>query len=313
MDACAVERELVIGALALQDKDAAVLRVLVRLLDGSMSLRLRFGEQLAACNIVFVPAGCDTSHPGVRVQVTEGPATCATDPGTITVPAPLRMSNVMGALHKALARIHPPALADQSAGLAALFQSLRQAVGPEAPPRCIIPLHSGHLLLIDAPRHRMQTAAPIEMLLAGECHPGTLRPAGRVDEEQLHSAPSHALRDFVWRLSQRLVDLNAAPPPLAAARWHLRRWPEAVALMAPGHPRLAALLTARPHSLAELGGLSGLPLQAVQWFLLSGQLVGVAEHGAVLAAEPAPTAPTPPAPSAAPGWLGQLRERLKLW
>lgn len=305
----AVDRELVIGALALQDKDAAVLRVLVRLLDGSMSLRLRFSEQLAACNIVFAPVDCDTAHPGVRVQVAPSPPSA--DPAAIAVPTPLRMSSVMGALHKALARIHPPALADQTAGLSALFRALCQAVGTGASGRCAIPLHSGHLLLIDPPRNQMQTAAPIEMLLAGECHPGALRPAGRVDEELLHNAPTHSLRGFVWRLAHRLIEVGAPAPALAdGVHWHLRRWPDAGALMAPGYPRLAALLTAQPHTLAGLGAASGLPQHALRWFLHTGQLLGLVEHS-----DAAPPAQSVAAsrPAAAPGWLGQLRERLKLW
>lgn len=300
-------RELVIGALALQDKDAAVLQVLVKLLDGSMSLRLRFSEQLADCNIVFARPSHSGSLPGVVVQVVEGVPSNAVAPGDITVAAPLRMSGVMEALHKALARLHPPALADQTTGLVALFGALRHAMGEREPARCVIPLQSGHLLLIDAQAHRLQTSAPLELLLSGDGHPGVARAAGLVDEQLLRSSPTHALRDVVWRLAQRLVDVHAAPPELGGA-WRLRRWPEAAGLKSPGHPRLAALLTAQCHTLDELVTLSGLPPLKVQWFLQCCLLFGLAEP-----VERSAVHEVPARQGAAPGWLGQLRERLRLW
>lgn len=303
-----VESELVIGAHALPGKDATVLQVLVRLLDGSMSHRLRFSEQLDDCNIVFTAPEFADTLPGVVVQVADHPHPPNASTGAIEVPTPLRMSGVLGALHQALALIHVPTVADPAAGLLALFDRVRHCL--DKPGRCVVPLDSGHLLLIDAERGRLQTAAPLEQLLAGHAQPGASRPAGRRDDELLHDSPTHPLREFVWRLAQRLVDVGAAPPPLPGT-WRLRRWPEAAGLKSPGHPRLAALLTTQHHTVDELGAASGLPTLNVQWFVQCCQLFGMVEH------HEAGEANTGTARAAshktAPGWLGQLRERLRLW
>ncbi len=311
VDPRALESELVIGAHALQGKDATVLQVLVRLLDGSMTHRLRFSERLDTCNIVFASPQHAAALPGVVVRVASGlPSSPQASLDAINVPTPLRMSGVMGALHEALARLHLPALADPTAGLLALFDRLRHAMAMPRPTRGVVPLHSGHLMLIDARQRQLQTAAPLEQLLAGACHPGTWRTAGLRDEELLHDSPTHSLRDVVWKLAQRLVDVGAAPPPLTGA-WHLRRWPDAAGLKSPGHPRLAALLTAHHHTVDELAAASGLPTLTVQWFVQCCQVFGLTEQRDANATAPSTARATTAA--AAPGWLGQLRARLRLW
>lgn len=306
----AVEHELVIGAHALQTQDATVLQGLVRLLDGSMSHRLRFSEHLDICNIVFAPPQHAAALPGVVVQVADRLPSPNAEPGAIEVPTPLRMGHVMDALHQALAKLHLPALADPTAGRVALFDRLRHCMDMKAPARSVVPLQSGHLLLVDAQQCRLHTAAPLELLLAGNWHPGAWRPAGLRDEELLHNSPTHSLRDVVWRLAQRLADVGAAPPPLPGA-WRLRRWPEAAGLKSPGHPRLAALLTARHHTVDELGAASGLPPLTVQWFVQCCQLFGLMEPRE--SSTPAPTAVHATPAGTVPGWLGQLRKRLRLW
>ncbi|MDO9436914.1 hypothetical protein [Hydrogenophaga sp.] len=305
-----VENELVIGAHALQGKDATVLQVLVRLLDGSMTHRLRFSDQLDACNIVFTSPQHATALPGVVVQVADHPHPPNAPCGGIEVPTPLRMSCVMGALHQALAVIHAPTVADPAAGLLVLFDRVRRCMGMGNPSRSVVPLDSGFLMLIDAQQGRLQTAAPLDQLLTGNWNPGTWRPAGLRDEELLHDSPTHALRDFVWQLAQRLVDVGAAPPPLTGT-WRLRRWPEAAGLKAHGHPRLAALMTAQHHTVDELGAASGLPPLTVQWFVQCCQLFGLTEQRDV--GKPASVVKRLATPNATPGWIGQLRERLRLW
>ena len=113
------------------------------------------------------------------------------------------------------------------------------------------------------------------------------------------------------RLAQRLADVGVAPPPLPGA-WRLRRWPEAAGLKSPGHPRLAALMTAHHYTVDELGAASGLPSLTVQWFVQCCQLFGLVEHRQAITSS-ASTAGTASAHNAPPGWLVQLRERLRLW
>ena len=89
--------------------------------------------------------------------------------------------------------------------------------------------------------------------------------------------------------------------------WRLRRWPQAMGLMAPGHPYLAALLWRRPYTALELAERAGLPLPVVRAFVLTGDALGLgqleeATHPLDVARE-----------AAAWGRFKPLREKWRLW
>ena len=93
---------LVIGTQDIAQKDQLVLRALVRLLEGGVNIRARFSEQLAECNVVFVPgdwpyrfhAPCIT----VRVLDPDDTAVALGQTADLTVATPLRMTNVIAVL-----------------------------------------------------------------------------------------------------------------------------------------------------------------------------------------------------------------------
>lgn len=302
-----MDSELVIGAFELPGKDAAVLQVLVRLLNGNMSQCLRFSEAVDGCNVVFAPPARGRDLPCVVVEVTDASATTPAD--TISVQAPLRMIHVMAAINAAIERMSPAAPADPAQGLVALWTQLQPCCAADAP-RSVIPLHSGHLLMVDQARNQLRTFSPLDALLSHGCEPDRWRRAGLVDDELLHGAPTYPLRATVWKLLARLAEQGAAPAEVVG-RWHLRRWPESAGLMAPGHPLLAAWLTTGAHTVAELVAATGQRAPAVAWFIQ-----GCRQWDLATCIEPAPTAvpaARAPAHGSLPGWLGQLRQKLGLW
>lgn len=301
---------LVIGVFALRPKDATVLRALIRLLDGSLGMCLRFSDNLADCDVVFVPhsvaglcGGCATilvSEPGV-------------DPGppgeAITVASPLRMGAVINAMQLLLLRLRPNASLERALWLSALFERLYQ--GLKLGGHSTLPFGAGHLLQLDAATQSLRSSLPLDRLLAQPHGAGALRPSTAVDDEMLHGAVAHSLRSWLWRLSAQMLSAKAAHPPLRGA-WRLLRWPQAAGLMAPGHPHLAALLVRRPYSDVELAHRALLPLANVQAFMLTCDALGLTQApGAASARTPADADAAGGA--LAPRWLHQVRASLKLW
>ena len=311
---------LVIGTQGLAHKDEMVLKALVRLLEGGINLRARFSEQLDACNVVFVPgSGPAAALPAsclavrVREQVQEADA-C---PGELAVAAPLRMTNVIAVLQSAAQRLHGAVRYDTVQGLLSLFTLLGESTRTAERRRAVVPMSSGQQIVFDFTRQLVHTAMPMETLLSGAYTLGTPHRVSPVEEALIRSVPTHSLRHLLWKLSLRLAQAGAAAPPRAGC-YRLRRWPDAVGLVAPGHPRLAALWTQRALSLEQIDAASGVPPAAARWFLEACLALGLAAEeargglaGAVAAVAGAATPPA--ARAAAPGWLGHLRERLKLW
>lgn len=308
---------LVIGTHGVASKDLAVLKALVRLLDGGINLRARFSEDLHECNVVFVPGHSLPSSPlparcvPVRVLAAEPEqGRVAGDDGALVVAAPLRLTNVIAVLQSAAQRVLGSGgmvQYDTVRSLSALFAVLRVGMpGPERR-RAVVPMSSGQQVVFDFVNQRVHTALPMETLLSGAYTLGTPHRVSPVEEALIGSLPAHSLRHLLWGLAQRLAQAGAAAPE-RSGHYRLRRWPDAMALVAPGHPRLAALWTQRPLSLAQIDAASGVPPAAARWFLEACLALNLAQDED----PPAARAPTAPAP-AAPGWLGQLRERLKLW
>jgi hypothetical protein len=312
---CAVDEGLVIGTQDIASKDQMVLRALVRLLAGGVNIQARFSERISECNVVFVPR--EWPHRPARACVVVrvfDPAHPARGPlhdGDLSVTAPLRMTNVMAILQSAMPRVHPAAAFDPEKGLLALFHLLAERTPVAERRRAVVPLSPGQQLVFDFAKQLVHTAVPMEELLSGAYVPGTPHRVSPVEEELIPLVPSHNLRHLVWNLAGRLAQSGAVTPP-RPARYRLSRWPDTVGLSVPGHPRLAALLTDRAMTLPQLVTASGVPDPTVRWFLEASLALGLAiEHANE---PPHPAAPPPPPTAVAPpGWLAQLRERLKLW
>ena len=145
-----------------------------------------------------------------------------------------------------------------------------------------------------------------------------------VEDELIRVVPALRLRSLLWNLGIHLAKADA-PAPERAGRYRLLRWPDAVGLAAPGHPRVAALWTDRTLTVAQMDAMSGLPAATVRWFLEVCLALGLAVDEAeadnppsapAQPVEPPSPPPLPPQPrpvAATLGWLGNMRERLKLW
>lgn len=310
--------ELVIGTQDIAHKDQMVLRALVRLLEGGTNIQARFSEQLGECNVVFVPGNgphrLQAPCIAVRVQDTEPACAAPAGAGDLVVAAPLRMSNVIAVLQAATQRVHGTAQVDPVQGLQALFTLLRENTRTTERRRAVVPMSSGQQIVFDFLKQLVHTATPMEVLLSGAYTLGQPHRVSPVEEELIRLVPSYSLRHLLWGLSLRLAQAGASAPD-RAGRYQLLRWPDAVGLAAPGHPRLAALWTRSALSLEQIRATSGVPDPTARWFLEACLALGLAaDHGrSPAAARPAEAHPSPSAAAAPPGWLSHLRERLKLW
>ena len=246
---------LVIGTQDIAPKDQMVLRALVRLLEGGSSIHARFSEQLGECNVVFVP-GCGTHRlpapcVAVRVHDTAPAGDASAQASDLAVVAPLRMSNVMATLQVAAQRVHGVARVDPVRSLQALFTLLSESTRIAERRRAVVPLGCGQQIVFDFVNQLVHTATPLEVLFSGAYTVGTPHRVSPVEEELIRLEPSHSLRHVLWGLSLRLAQAGAAAPE-RLGRYQLRRWPDAVGLAAPGHPRLAALWTRSPLSLEQI-------------------------------------------------------------
>lgn len=313
---------LVIGTQDIAQKDQLVLRALVRLLDGGVNIRARFSEQLAECNVVFVPghwpyrfhAPCIT----VRVLDPADAGAALEQTADLTVATPLRMSNVIAVLQSATQRVYGVSQFDPVKGQRALFELLGEHTRTAERRRAVVPMSAGQQVVFDFVQQLVHTSMPMEVLLSGAYTLGEPHRVSPVEEELIRSVPSHSLRQLLWSLAMRLAQKGASAPE-RTGHYRLLRWPDAIGLSSAGHPRLAALLTSRALSYEQLCAKSGVPEATVRWFLEASLALGLAvEETAPAAAATAVAAPAPaaktPVPAAAPaGWLGNLRERLKLW
>jgi len=323
---------LVIGTQGIAHKDDMVLRALVRLLDGGINIRARFSEQPEECNVVFVPGNWPSRlrAPCITVRVKD-PAQADEAPDSqcdLSVTAPLRMTNVIAVLQSATQRVHSVAQFDPVQGQQALFALLGERTRTAERRRAVVPMSSGQQIVFDFVNQLVHTAMPMDVLLSGAYTLGTPHRVSPVEEALILSVPSHSLRHLLWQLALRLAQAGAAAP-LRSGTFRLLRWPDAIGLAAPGHPRLAALWTSRALSLEQIRTTSGVPDAIAGWFLEACLALGLAVDetagtsdpdtpvdGAARPSEPAATAPAkshPPAAAAPPGWLSHLRERLKLW
>lgn len=294
-----------IGSLALPAQDTTILRALVRLLDGALGMGLRYSEDVAGCHVVFAsPAALSTCPGRTTVVVTDAATVPLGWGGPITISSPLRMIGVITALQQALPRRRSSNPLDRQRWLSSLFERLRAAL--RSCGHSVLPIGGGQLLRLDAVSQSMQATVPVEQLLSHAHDLGALRPCTAADEDALQGAETHSLSVFLWRLSATMVEARAPHPPLRGA-WRLRRWPQAMGLMAPGHPHLAALLWRRPYTALELAERAGLPLPVVRAFVLTGDALGLgqleeATHPLDVARE-----------AAAWGRFKPLREKWRLW
>lgn len=213
---------VLIGQLELQPKEATVLRALVRLLDGSLGVSLRFSEDLPHCHLVFVSAAVSTTGcPGrISIWVRDSHGVGRLPADAIVVPSPLRMGAVIGALQQAFSRLRPRSSNEQAQSLSALFESFLQAL--KVGGFSTLPWGSGQLIQLDAASQRVRSTLPIEELFAQLHSLGAPRQSHAFDEQRLHGVPAHCLRSWLWQLSAHMLRTQAAHPPLSGA-WRLRR------------------------------------------------------------------------------------------
>ena len=320
----AVAEGLVIGTRDIAHKDQMVLKALVRLLEGGTNIHARFSETLQECNVVFVPFhGAYQLHADcIMVRVVHGdksdaPVEASSD---LSVAAPLRLTNVIAVLQSATQRVHGMAPYDPVRGLLALFTLLGEHTRTAEHRRAVVPVSSGQQIIFDFVQQLVHTAMPLDVVLSGAYTLGTPHRVSPVEEELIRSVPSHSLRQLLWNLTLRLAQAGA-PAPQRLGNYRLLRWPDAVGLAAPGHPRLAALWTHRALSLDQIDAMSGVPAHTARWFLETCLVLGLAvadnsdpaEGAKTNAASPAKSGVSAGRSNTAPRWFGHLRERLKLW
>lgn len=191
--------------------------------------------------------------------------------------------------------------------LVSLFD--RMCVALKAGGCSALPVGAAGLLLVDADARRMHASLPLAQLLAQPCRLGPWRQATALDREWLRSGDRHSLRAFMWRLSAERVHASVAPSA-PDGTWRLLHWPSSAGLLMPGHPQLAAWLSRRPASVADLVGRTGLAPQTVNAFVCTGLALGLIEPVPLAGA---PAAGLPVHSGSLPGWMAGLRERLMLW
>lgn len=303
---------LVIGTQNLPDKEQLVLRSLIRLLDGSGGLRLRYVESLADCNVVFV-GGDDVSRLPLRC-VTIPLVGSGKSPTTgLMVAPPLRITNVLAVLHLAESLLTEASATSASGddGLAALFQILSHNLLTRERRVTVLPLHDGRHLIVDFARDRMHTPLLLDELLAGHYRLGETRRASQPERELAQLPSSLSLRELVWRAALRLSEESATPPALQG-RVLLRRWPDALVLSRPGMPRLCAQLTRRALDVSQAAADADMSPLVVQWFMYAALMLGIAVIADDHAAAQLSTQPLREL-SESRSLLSRLRERLKLW
>lgn len=255
---------LVIGTQGISHRDDMVLRALVRLLDGGINIRARFSEQLEECNVVFVPGNWPYRFPAPCITVgVKDPAKPDQSPDSacdLAVSTPLRMTNVIAVLQSATQRMHNVSQFDPVKGLRALFELLCERNRTAERSRAVVPMGSGQQIVVDFVKQLVHTAMPMDVLLSGAYTLGTPHRVSPVEEELIRSVPAYSLRHLVWQLALRLAQAGAVAPSRAGS-YRLLRWPDAVGLAAPGHPRLAALWTNRALSLEQIRAISGVPAE----------------------------------------------------
>lgn len=298
---------LVIGTLNLSERDTKVLRILVGLLATSMGTGLRMDDDPRRARVVF------SGHPihggAGRVVIVVGlPQTRLPMPTPhLWLASPLSLGTVSHALQAAMAQLGAGGHPDRAMWLVSLFDRMCEALN--AGGCSAMPVGGAGLLLVDAGARRMQASLPLGQLLAQPCRLGPWRPATAVDRELLRSAERQSLRAFMWRLSGERVHASVAPGP-PAGPWQLLHWPSSAGLLMPGHPQLAAWLSRRPASVAELVERTGLAPETVNAFVCTGLALGLIGPVAAAAGPAAgPVART----GTTPGWMAGLRERLMLW
>lgn len=319
---------LVIGTQDITAKDQALLKALVRLLNGGVNIQARFSEQLEECNVVFVPGQWPycIHAPCIAVRVTDPahPAVPGHGASDLVVAAPLRMTNVIAVLQAATQRVHGTPKGDPVQSLLSLFWLLAERTRTAERRRAVVPVSTGGQIVFDFVRQRLHTFMPMDVLLSGNYTLAAPHRVSPVEDELIRVVPALSLRSLLWNLGIHLAKADA-PAPERAGRYRLLRWPDAVGLAAPGHPRVAALWTDRTLTVAQMDAMSGLPAATVRWFLEVCLALGLAVDEAeadnppsapAQPVEPPSPPPLPPQPrpvAATLGWLGNMRERLKLW
>lgn len=301
-----------VGAVDLSSKEQTLLRSLVRLLDGRAGLRLHYSEELASCDVAFVPEAWPHRVPGrcVSVQLRDDAAPTSSGGGAgLSIAPPLRATNVMMVLHAAAALMADRASAP-SRGPTALFLALTRLIAARERRTTLLPLLDGAELCVDFTNGLLHGPLSLDELLTDSYRLGEPRRPGMAEADALRQQPSLRLRSLVWTLAHRLGEASVPATELRGS-YRLQRWPDAVALSRPGYPRLAALLTNRSMSAAQASASSGLSLDAVRWFLAASLALGIALPDET---DPPPSAVRAPAPNPVQrSLLGRLRERLKLW
>ncbi len=302
---------LVVGADDIPPKEQLVLKSLLRLLDGRIGLRLSFSEALRDCNVVFAQCGLkhNPTRPTVLVRVLpqEGDADGGAD--SLSIQAPLRMSNVMETLRACVDAIKSTKAPEPTAGASsALIDLLTRGLACGSRSKEAYAIEGEGRLLLDFGNDRIHSSAPLEALASGNFRLALLPQA--MPDAEVAALPVHRLRELLWSAAHR-VGQDDRPTEALSGHYRLLRWPDAAALRHPGFPRLAALLTNRPFDVAAASQASGVSPAGVQAFLRVCLSLGIA----VAADAPAPAAE--PASTPMPGTLrsviGRLRERLKLW
>lgn len=316
--AAAPVRELDIAASGLDARERAVLVSLARLLDGRGGLRLRWVEDIADCNTLFVPHGWTGYLPPPRVLVRVVPpgVVPASSPPGLVVEAPLRMSRVTQVLDAAADRVDVADTAGGSGeGPHALHAALLAGLLSGERRRTLLPLGDGPGLIVDYPAGQLLSPWPLEGLLQTRL---CLGPPQRAPLNPPWASALQPLRlpPLLWALGHRLSDAGRVPRAVAG-RYVLRRWPEAAALARPQMPRLVAAWTRRPMTVAEAAAASQRPMAEIGWFLTNALALGIAVPAAEDAVPP-PAASASAAASAAPATgsrslFDRLRDRFKLW
>lgn len=299
-----------VGATGIPAKEQLLLRSLLRLLDGRGGVGLQFSDDLAQCQIVFVPDGWARRLHGAAVCVhlrADSAAAGPPSPGLAVTP-PLRATNVMAALEAAAALVADRADAAWC-GPAALFQRLTRLTAARERRTTLLPFTDGDALCVDFTAGLVHSRLSREALLEGRYGLGEPRRPTAAEADVLKALPAMRVRELIWAIAHHLGETGVSAPELRGA-YRLQRWPDAAVLSRPGYPRLVALLTSRPMSCAQAGAASAMSLDAVRWFMAASLALGIAAPAeAAEAPHPREAAPTP----AQRSLLGRLRERLKLW
>ncbi|MES2898169.1 MAG: hypothetical protein V4723_00505 [Pseudomonadota bacterium] len=307
-------QDLVVGVADIPEKERLVLRSLLKVMDGKDHLRLRFSDELTECNIVLMSIGSLSRLPTGCVAVyliPEGQGETPLHPG-LSIRAPLRLSNTSLLLQAAAELLTHAEVHSASGSLAPLLSVLLRKLMSRERRTTVLPLGEDQEIIVDFLEDRYHCRLPLEALFEGQFDLQESRRANEGEIASIALQPGARLREFLWQATNRLVDV-AAPCDTLSGNFRLHRWPDAMGLSRPGFPMLAALLTNRPHSVAQASKASGASPAAVSWFLRTNLALGIAEL-VDMAEHSAPSA-EPIIVHAAPAssMLSRIRDRLKLW